>query len=93
MPVEDPFPQDMVVGDAVLSATGEHVGVVQDVRTGAFKVDAPMRRDYWLSTRCIRMTESGRVVLSVDRDHLDAYRVSVPPPDFLERDKQGETRP
>jgi hypothetical protein len=65
-------------GLPVYTGDGSHIGAFKEVIEQAFKVDAPMRPDYWLSTESIGSVADGRVTLSIDGNRLHDYRVSEP---------------
>lgn len=57
---------------------GYELGTVKETRSSAFKVDAPMRTDYWLSIGHIAASATNRVVLAFDKDQLGDYQVDGP---------------
>jgi hypothetical protein len=65
-------------GDIVFASDGKECGAVKEVRGGYFHVDAPMRRDYWLSRAYIASCGSGRVDLNIDKDEVDEHGLSQP---------------
>ena len=58
------------VGAEVTTVDGDKLGKVKDVSGSCFKVDAPMRPDYWLGTDCIASSTGGVVRLNLTKDHL-----------------------
>ena len=58
------------VGAEVTTVDGEKLGTVKEVSGSCFKVDAPMRPDYWLGTDCIASTTGGTVRLSITKHQL-----------------------
>lgn len=66
---------ERVVGLPIFASDGTEVGRVAEVRFGYLKVNAPMRRDYWLSSEYVGSTPAGTVVLSVRRDEAIKARV------------------
>ena len=69
---------EMRVGSFVHTADGERIGSVKEVRGGCFKVDAPMRPDFWLTTDCVTSATGGQVRLNVSKDRLSDYKVDGP---------------
>jgi hypothetical protein len=59
-----------MVGAEVLTADGDKLGTVKEVSGSCFKVDAPMRPDYWLGTDTIASSASGMVHLNLNKDRL-----------------------
>ncbi|MHB8576961.1 MAG: PRC-barrel domain-containing protein [Dehalococcoidia bacterium] len=66
------------IGCPVYTADGDEIGHVKEVRGRVFKVDAPLRPDYWLSRESIGATRSNGVTLIVDKDHLGDAKVAAP---------------
>jgi hemerythrin-like domain-containing protein len=66
------------VGAHVLTADGDEIGTVKEVRGTAFKVDAPMQQDYWLGDTCVIRASSDQVTLAFAKNELDNYRLSGP---------------
>ena len=66
------------VGTRVMTADGKDLGTVKEVSGACFKVDVPMRPDYWLASDCIASSSGGQVRLSVTKDHLDTAKVEGP---------------
>jgi hypothetical protein len=69
---------EFMVGCTVFSRDGEELGMVKDVGTGVFKVDAAMQPDYWLSTGHIASNAPNRLVLTFDEDQLGDYQLDNP---------------
>jgi hypothetical protein len=69
---------ELTAGCPVFTPDGDQIGEVKEVRGRFFKVDAPMQPDYWLTTDCIRSAVGGRVLLAVDKEHLDDFKLSAP---------------
>lgn len=72
------FDDTPLVGCAVFTRDGHELGTVKEAGTRAFKVDAPMRADYWLSIGHIAASATTRVVLAFDREQLDDYTLDDP---------------
>lgn len=66
------------VGAHVMTADRQELGTVKEVRGHAFKVDAPMRQDYWLGDSAVTTLAGDRVTLNFPKDQLDQYRLSGP---------------
>lgn len=75
----DPYLR-VVVGAPVYTRDEQRIGTVKEVRGRLFKVDAPLRRDFWLNGDCVATAlGDGGVMLSVHREALSAHRVMPPP--------------
>lgn len=61
-----------VIGAPVYDRDGHELGTVKDVMAvgSAFKINAPLQPDYWLSFDCIQTANLAGVLLTVDADHL-----------------------
>jgi hypothetical protein len=68
----------VVPGCAVFTHDGDQIGAVKEVRGRFFKVDAPMRPDYWLSRDLVATATRDAVTLSVDKKHLGDVKVRKP---------------
>lgn len=78
---------NLSIGAEVYTADGERLGKVKEVEGNAFKVDAPMAPDYWLSMESVRGAEGDAVRTSFTKDQLNEYRVSG-----MEHGTTGDTR-
>jgi len=58
------------VGAEVTTADGDKLGTVKEVIGSCFKVDAPMRPDYWLGTDTVASSAAGAVRLTLTKDGL-----------------------
>ena len=58
------------VGDEVMTVDGDTLGTVKEVSGSCFKVDAPLRPDYWLGTDTIASSAGGTVRLNLPKDRL-----------------------
>lgn len=65
-------------GHAVISHDGKRLGKVKEVSGSYFKVDAPMRRDYWLSDELIRDEDNEAVFLEVPGKEVPEHRMAEP---------------
>jgi hypothetical protein len=68
----------LAMGCPVYTADGDKLGTVKEIRGSAFKVDAPMHPDYWLSTGSIRLAGSDRIDLAFPKDRLGDYKLDSP---------------
>jgi len=70
---------DSYRGAEVYTTDGEMLGHVKEIRNDHFKVDAPMKPDYWLSNTCVRggMITGDRVTVTFDKGNLDSYKVDM----------------
>lgn len=73
----------LTVGSAVYTQDGTHLGKVKEIQGSAFKVDAPMQPDYWLSTQSVSGAMGDGVSVSFSNGELDQHRMERP-------DGQGE---
>jgi hypothetical protein len=67
------------IGAHVYTLDGADLGTVADSTPRAFKVDAPLEPDFWLSRDCIRLASSEEVRVDFNRDDLDARKLEQPP--------------
>jgi hypothetical protein len=72
---------EMTEGAAIMSADGKKLGRVRMIEGAHFKVDAALRRDYWLSMAYVRSVKPDEVVMSFDSADVGAYRLTGPVPD------------
>jgi hypothetical protein len=59
-------------GDRVVTADGEELGRVKQVRDACIEIQARKERTYWLATDAIQNRLQGLVLLRVAANHLDA---------------------
>jgi hypothetical protein len=64
----------VAVGASVYTQDGDHLGKVDDVQGGFFKVNARLHRDYWLKRAYIASSADDRVTLSFTKDELERYK-------------------
>ena len=62
-------------GELVYAKDGALLGTVSAVREGLFKLDAPMKLDYWLPLDCLALREDDVAVTCFPRAELDDYRI------------------
>lgn len=67
-----------IMDTPVFSLDGEQVGFVKEIHGGYFKLDAPMARDYWLSTRYIADSTLDRIQLTLRKNEMDDHRLAAP---------------
>ena len=65
----------VATGCPVFTSDNEALGYVKEVREGAFKVDVPMGRDYWLSESCVRSASEHQLIVDFEKDRLDEYKL------------------
>jgi hypothetical protein len=68
----------LTVGCEIYTVDGAHLGKVKEVQGSAFKVDAPMQTDYWLSTSRVRSMEGGQVLLDITHERLGEHKLANP---------------
>jgi hypothetical protein len=66
------------VGCPVVTAEGDKLGTVKEVQGTAFKVNAHLQPDYWLSCSSIRSVSTDRVELAFPKDRLGDYKQDPP---------------
>jgi hypothetical protein len=71
-------PRDPQVGALVLTRDRTELGSVAEVAEGAFRVDVPRARDYWLANEVIATTREGFVELSFDAEAVKDFQLSEP---------------
>jgi hypothetical protein len=65
-------------GQRVMTRDDHELGTVKEVVGDSFKVDAPMKRDYWLSFGSVLSIEGERVVMDFDEEVLESYQLDGP---------------
>jgi hypothetical protein len=70
--------RDLAPGLAVFTLDGEKIGSVKEVTADAFKVDAPLRPDYWLPRDRVLSFTNERVTLDFNESDLDRHRAAEP---------------
>src|SRR5437667_12191945 len=68
----------MIVGRRILTQDGEDIGQVKEIEGRFFKIDAPMRTDYWLNESCIESTTGDAVHLNIPGHLVGDYMLSGP---------------
>ena len=66
-----------VEGAQVVTADGERLGKVAEVRGDHFKVDASMSPDYWLPVINVSSTTGGVVNVTFAKAALDDYKIDL----------------
>lgn len=65
-------------GLKVVTEDGALVGQVRDVSGSYFKVDAPLKRDFWLDGSLVKAREDGRLTLDISREELGSVARAEP---------------
>lgn len=65
-------------GQPVYTRDGKDLGRVKELASDAFKVDAPMRRDYWLSVGSILGIGPDGIEMDFDESMREAYELDGP---------------
>lgn len=65
-------------GQRVVTRDGAELGRVKEIAADAFKVDAPMKRDYWLSVGSILSIGTAGIEMDFDESMLDAFKLDGP---------------
>lgn len=70
---------DSYRGAEVYTTDGSMLGHVKEIRNDHFKVDAPMKPDYWLSNTCVRggMIAGDRITVMFEKDNLNDHKVDL----------------
>ena len=74
-----------MIGQAIYTQDGDHLGKVKEIQGRFLKVDAPMQTDYWLSEDCVAAGTGNEVRLSITKDALDNYKTDEPDEVGVER--------
>jgi hypothetical protein len=69
MATQDPV-SDIKVGLAVFSLEGSPLGSVAEVNSGAFRVDVPLKPDFWLLKADALSFTDERVTMNFEKDDL-----------------------
>jgi len=69
---------ESMIGAPVVDRDGHQIGTVKEVEENAFKVDAPIAFDYWLHFDGVLSATIDGVVMAVDSDHLDEFKLDSP---------------
>jgi len=64
----------------IVTADGFELGKVKEVTETHFKVDAPMKGDYWLAADDVAEMRGQLVVLNFNETDLDAHALAEPAP-------------
>lgn len=68
-----------ILGASVKTMDGETIGKVKELQDDYFKVDAPMKPDFWLPRACIGSMPGGEEVrLTCSSSELDEHKVDNP---------------
>lgn len=69
----------ITVGSPVYTHDDKKIGKVKEVQGRHFKVDAPLRPDYWLSDEVVEAAVSDQsVLLGIDAAELASHRQKQP---------------
>jgi hypothetical protein len=69
---------DIEEGQVVITGDGHKIGKVKEITPSHFMVDQGLWRHAWLGRENILVADGDRVVLTFDKDDLDAYKLSRP---------------
>jgi hypothetical protein len=64
-------------GCPVVTADGESIGTLAEVSDEALKVNAPMRRDFWIDADYVRSCDGDRIELSFIKQELGVYKLDA----------------
>jgi len=70
--------EESMIGAPVVDRDGHQIGTVKEIEGSAFKVDVPLAFDYWLHFDGVLSASIDRIVMSVDSDHLDEFKLDSP---------------
>lgn len=65
-------------GMRVRTNDGDDLGTVKEVSGASFKVDAPMKKDYWLPSSSIQTQSDGALLLNFGKSRLNDYKRDSP---------------
>jgi hypothetical protein len=65
----------LTLGAAVFTTDNDKLGTVKEIRSDAFKVDASMQPDYWLSLAAVASAGVDRVLLTFSKDRLGEMKL------------------
>ncbi|MCC6380924.1 MAG: hypothetical protein IT304_00370 [Dehalococcoidia bacterium] len=65
-------------GQEVRTRDGQQLGWVKEVAAYSFKIDAPMARDYWLSSASVLRSDDGVIQMDFDAEVAEDYHLSAP---------------
>ena len=77
-PMKRARPPEVSQGAEVFSADGRSLGVVSELDTVSFKVNASMASDYWLGRDYVIEATPERVSMSFFKSELGAYKLAQP---------------
>jgi hypothetical protein len=66
---------DVRPGAEILTADGERIGTVKEAFGDRFKVDAPLKPDFWLSCSIIESATPTSVMTTFPKDRLGDYKL------------------
>ena len=64
-------------GDGVATSDGKELGRVKEIGDTCFKINAPRRRDYWLSQAAVERRVGKIALLRLDHEHLDEAQIEA----------------
>lgn len=73
-------PSNIATGAEVYTLDGEKLGKVKTVRSDYFKVDAPMKPDYWLRCDCVNGGAGyagDPITVAFSKDRLDEFKYDL----------------
>jgi hypothetical protein len=69
---------NVMIGSHVFTSDGDDLGTVKELWGGYFKVDAPMKPDFWLSTSHVGTATADRIHMSFTKDQLGDFKTESP---------------
>jgi hypothetical protein len=66
---------DIVNGAEVFTSDGKKLGTVKEVSSDQFKIDAPMKPDYWLDCNTIETCTTQAVTINLPSDAVDDVKI------------------
>ena len=81
--------REMNVGDEIITADGDRLGAVSEIDGKFVKVNAPLRRDFWLNAEFLLPQDDGTICTSFGKKEAAAYRLSAPAPEAVEEEGQS----
>jgi hypothetical protein len=69
---------EVATGCPVFTSDNEALGYVSEIREGAFRVDVPLGRDYWLSESHVQNATDTQVMVDFEKECLDDFKLAEP---------------
>src|SRR5690242_6988110 len=67
-----------MLGTPVYSKDGKELGKLKEIRGDAMCLDVPRAFDYWLPAEVVESSSAGRLVIRLNEDDVDDYKLDGP---------------